>query len=71
MADRPNGASARGFPPAALSRAREGNKTRAAQRNNSSFLPYEQRKQSTLPLKAFSNREPLRAMLHDDENRLC
>jgi len=35
-----------------------------------SFL-YEQRKQSTLPLKAFSNREPLRAMLHDDENRLC
>jgi hypothetical protein len=35
------------------------------------FFPYEQRKQSTLPLKAFSNREPLRAMLHDDENRLC
>jgi hypothetical protein len=35
------------------------------------FFLYEQRKQSTLPLKAFSNREPLRAMLHDDENRLC
>jgi hypothetical protein len=46
------------------------NKTRARERNNSLSFLYEQRKQSTLPLKAFSNREPLRAMLHD-ENRLC
>ena len=51
--------------------AMRGNKTRARSANILLSFLYEQRKQSTLPLKAFSNREPLRAMLHDDENRLC
>jgi hypothetical protein len=49
----------------------ERNKTLARSPNLLLSFLYEQRKQSTLPLKAFSNREPLRAMLHDDENRLC